>query len=386
VTAPDPGPGDAQPTRPPSWQPVALGPYLDGTIQPVRPAEWWRSDGVGLLYPGLVHSVYGESESGKSLLMQHLAAQIISDPKNPRPVLYVDFESDPASVIERLRMFGAQPDDIARWFAYVRPEVDPDHAFSNRAAEQDAYGQLLATRWALVIIDGVGEALTVYGKSDIDNGEVRQWSRQLPQPLAERTGAPVVLIDHLGKNTETRGRHAIGAQAKLATISGAAYMVEPLAPIGRGLRGILAIRLTKDRPGWVKAHGGTWRKGDRSQVVALADIDATQRDDLTMVTIGPPDDHVGDPARPFRPTQLMEKVSQHVEEAPGTSRSQITAAVQGKAQAARAAIDLLQAEGYIKAALGPRNAQQYSSVRPYRQRDDPLSDRYIPQQPLPGGQ
>src|SRR5665648_344953 len=106
----------------PSWQPVDLTSYLDGTHTPVVPTLLERTDGICLFYPGLVHSLHGESESGKSLVAQYLAAQQI---KAGNDVLFIDFESDAATVTDRLLMLGATPEAIREHFHYIHPEADP---------------------------------------------------------------------------------------------------------------------------------------------------------------------------------------------------------------------------------------------------------------------
>ena len=88
------------------------------------------------------------------------------------------------------------------------------------------------------------------------------------------------------KDKETRGRFAIGGQAKLATIDGAAYLVEPLEALAPGRIGSLTVRVTKDRPGFVRKIAGLYRKSDRTQEVAVITIDST-RDQMELI-IAPP--------------------------------------------------------------------------------------------------
>ena len=47
----------------------------------------------------------------------------------------------------------------------------------------------------------------------------------------------MLLVDHVTKSKDDRGRYAIGAQAKLAGIDGAAYSVKMVSPFGRGRTG-----------------------------------------------------------------------------------------------------------------------------------------------------
>ena len=53
---------------PESWQPVALLSHLAGEIAAERPSLLTRADGVVLLYPGRLHAISAEPESGKCWL------------------------------------------------------------------------------------------------------------------------------------------------------------------------------------------------------------------------------------------------------------------------------------------------------------------------------
>lgn len=266
----DPGDLEPMPDYPedvPSWLPVDLSTHLDGSHKPVVPTLLARTDGVCLLYPGLIHSLHGESESGKSLAAQHLAAQQIMAGND---VLFIDFESDAATVIERLLMLGATPQAIRDHFTYIRPEVDP-----RASTELPAWHAMLARSYILAVIDGVTDSLGVFGYSTKDNDEVAAWMRVLPKNIANRTGAAVAVIDHVTKDNDSRGRFAIGAQAKMSGLTGAGYTVEVAEALGRGLRGVIVLRVGKDRPGYVRGESGPMRKSDRTQEAARITVDST---------------------------------------------------------------------------------------------------------------
>jgi AAA domain len=151
-------------------------------------------------------------------------------------VLYLDFDSDDASVVTRLLDFGADPQLIDLHFDYRHPEIKPD-----AKAERQAWADMVSRPCALAVIDGVTDALGVFGYSTRDNDDVSRWIREVPKLIAARTGAAVVLIDHVTKDAGTRGRFAIGGQAKMAGLTGAAYTAEVTAPLGRGLRGEVVL-------------------------------------------------------------------------------------------------------------------------------------------------
>lgn len=360
----------------PSWAAVDLSTYLDGTHTPAVPTLLARTDGVCLLYPGLVHSLHGESESGKSLVAQYLAAQQI---KAGHAVLFIDFESDAGSVTERLLMFGATPAQILALFTYIRPEMDPRSA----GAEMPAWHAMLARSYVLAVIDGVTDSLGIFGYSTKDNDDVAAWMRVLPKNIAKRTGAAVTVIDHVVKDNDSRGRFAIGAQAKMSGLTGAGYTVEVTEPLGRGLRGVIVLRVGKDRPGYVRGRSGPMRKSDRTQEAARVVIDSTLDPDRPAVTVEPWRGSDGAPivARSFRPTGLMEKISEALEAAPEPlSARGIKERVAGKREAVNLALDLLVSEAWVDRQDGARNALLHTVVRTYRQKLDPLSDMYPPEQ------
>lgn len=319
-----------------------------------------RDDGVSLIYPGLTHSIHGESESGKSMVCQIEAARILVAGEE---VVYLDFESDPAALVERLRLFGASDAQILAGFRYVQPEV----AFNATGQDRLAWEGLLRQRPALIVIDGVTEALNMFGYSSNDNDELTKWGRMFPRRLADVTGAAVVMVDHVTKSTDGRGRFAIGGQAKLAMITGAAYSVEVEAPLGRGLRGELRLMVGKDRPGYVRGHAGPMQGSSRTQEAARVIVDSLDDERRPVVSmLGP--EHVEDEDG-FRPTGMMVKVSKYLETSDGApiSQSALVDGVGGKNRdMTRRAIDMLAVEGYIARTIGPRNVKTYTSLRPFR--------------------
>ena len=82
---------DDERQRAPSWGAVDLTDLLQGVHEPLLPTLFQRSDDHCLLYPGMVHSFHGESESGKSLIVQAECVRLLKQGHN---VLYVDFDSD----------------------------------------------------------------------------------------------------------------------------------------------------------------------------------------------------------------------------------------------------------------------------------------------------
>jgi hypothetical protein len=296
----------------PSWTPVDLAGFLDGSYKPEEATMFVRTDGVGLIYPGLVHDFHGESESGKSLVAQAICAGLIMDGQE---VVYLDFESGPGPMAQRMLSFGLTPDQVMEKFIYVRPELNP-YALT----ETEAFKALLSRRPALVILDGVTDALVQFGAGSDSNDEITKWHRYVPRTIADRTKAAIILIDHVVKSSESRGRFAIGGQAKLATIDGASYAVEITEPIGKGMRGLIVLRVGKDRPGTIRPECGAWRASDRSQEAVRVVIDSSRDPGRIRWEFLPPESSVND--APVDPAErrrrylggAMERASRVIEE------------------------------------------------------------------------
>lgn len=344
---------------PASWKPQDLDSILSGTYCAPEATLFTRADGVSLMYAGLIHSFHGESESGKSLVMQIETAKLL---RKGRDVLFMDFESDAASVVQRLIEFGAPRDAIRDHLYYVKPEVSPKAS----PAELAAWATLLQRRYALAVIDGVTDSLGIFECSTKDNDDISRWMRVLPKRIADQTGAAVALIDHVTKDSDGRGRFAIGGQAKMAGLTGAAYTVEVIEPLGRGLRGVVSLRIGKDRPGSIRPHCGTFRKGDRTQEAAHVVIDSTGSSPVVKVfaPVGRPGE--AEKVKETRLADLMEKISREIEVHAGCSQAAIYKAVSGNEADKADAVRKLVEAGSVTVTRGPRNSHLHTSARPYR--------------------
>jgi len=273
---------------------------------------------------------------------------------------------------------GATREQVAAGLLYLRPGVRP-HA---TAEDRTAFEQLLGDRLDLAVIDGVTEAASVFGVASKDNDEITAWNRLFARPLAQRTGAAVIQVDHVTKDSESRGRFAIGAQAKMSALDGAAYVVEVKEPLGRGLRGVVVLRVAKDRPGAIRPNCGAFRKSDRTQEAAQVVVDSTTDGQIVITVDGPSADAAASSGDGFRPTGLMERISRWLEGRPGPeSENQVVSHVKGKSESAtKAALAVLVDEGWVKRWAGPRRSQMHQVIAKYRQTEDPKSDKYEPRE------
>ena len=317
-----------------SWKPIALKDYYDGLFAAPVATILKRTDGNGLIYTGRVHSIYGESESGKSWVAQIASAECL---KSDKKVIYIDFESDPSDVVGRMKSLGVSRANLLQYFTYIRPDGPRD--------ADDPYWQAILELGSaeLIIIDGVTESLTMWGGETKDNDAITRWMRIFPRTVATASGAAVVLIDHITKNAETRGRFAIGGQAKLATIDGAAYLVEPLEALAPGRVGSLTMRVTKDRPGYIRKIAGMWRKSDRTQEAAVFVIDSTRPLMQYAITVPLIEDELEANKEFKKSKEIVEFVHNH----PGCTRRLIQEGVAGSKDAIGERISDLITGGWI---------------------------------------
>ena len=294
-----------------------------------------RTDGHGLIYTGRVHSIYGESESGKSWVAQIASAEML---KNDKKVIYIDFESDAIDIVNRLKALGVSRANLLQYFTYIRPDGPRD--------VDDPYWQsiLEPESATLIVIDGVTESLTMWGGETKDNDAITRWMRIFPRTVATASGAAVVLIDHITKNAETRGRFAIGGQAKLATIDGAAYLVEPLEALSPGRIGSLTMRVTKDRPGFIRKISGLWRKSDRTQEAATITIDSTKA--LMQYVIEVP--MLEDEYETNKELKKLKEIAEFIHNHPGSNRRSVQEGVSGAKEAIGERLSDLLAGGWVE--------------------------------------
>lgn len=334
-----------------SWDPVPLAPILHaiaagesaGPVPELMP----RTDGLHLLYPGELHSLAGEPESGKGLIVCAEAVRLMTTGQH---VVYLDFEDTAPSVVSRLIALGAPHDALLERLIYVQPDAAP---------ALDAIPRLLRGNTPrLAIVDGLTEAYALLGLDAHSNTDAATFFHRLPRPIAA-AGAAVVLIDHVVKDKEGRGRFALGAGHKLAGVA-VAYGIDVVDRPSRTHTGKVKITLSKDRHGHIP--------GARGSTIAIATIAPADEGQTVTVRLDPPDS--SDQAGHFRPTVLMEKVSRYVEQHPAAGRNQIREGVTGKTQAKDLALTLLVEEGWIDR---QKDGQSYrhTTLRPFRKATDP---------------
>lgn len=222
------------PPAPPShpWDLIDL--RLAAGPQPT-PTLLRRTDGAGLFYPGTRNMLIAPYESAKTWVALLTCLQVMQDGGT---ALYVDFESSPRAVGNRLRVIGGMP--FADQFGYIRPTLPVDNDRLDAVLER--------LNPTVCIIDACAEAMVTHQLDEGNNAEFMRFSRLMLEPLEER-GIGVVLLDHLGH----QGEKPRGASAKLATVSGSALRIEVETPFRRGHSdGMARVFVAKDREGAVR--------------------------------------------------------------------------------------------------------------------------------------
>ena len=365
-----------------TWRFEDLTQLAQGVDLPPTPTVFEREDGQGLFYRGAVNDVHGEPGCGKSLAMQAATAQQL---KQGNHVLYVDYEDTARNVVKRLLLMGVDAGAIVERLHYVRPSGKNTGPTSVEGWRETIR---LASECSLTVIDGVTSCLAYQGLDSNNGDDIAAWYNTYPRLLSQE-GTAVVLIDHVVKSKDNRGRYAGGSMQKLALIDGISYSVSMSRPVGKGLRGTITLKSGKDRIGEIEEHcAATWSgNGSHLREAARIDVDSTDpqhmRVQVCRPNMMPVSDGESDGGNVDRPTGLMEKISRLVEASGDElSQSDIIGLLKDDGSSARKttvlkAISRLVEDEHLSSRGGRYNQRLYSSVRPYRQIDDPKSDAYV---------
>jgi hypothetical protein len=323
-----------------TWEPLDLDAVLSGRIEAEKPTRLRREDGAALIYPGRLHTLVGEPSNGKTWVAVAAVAEALND---ERVAVVVDLEDSPRIWVERLRRVGVDDKALALGLRYIRP--------SERLRQEQAADlvPVLDESPALIVVDAFSGLLALEGADPNAAADVERTYARVLRPMRE-CGAAVLLLDHVVKSREGRGRWATGSERKLSALDGAGYVLESVRPFGRGRTGHGRLRLAKDRLGEVGAAGDV-----------VAEVLLTDHDGGVRLRITPPEDNgTGDS---WRPTALMARVSRVLAESgvPMTS-NQVVSAVSGKADYVRKALAALVDEGYATATDGPRGSRLHHYV------------------------
>jgi hypothetical protein len=320
-----------------SWESLNLA-HL-GDRPPVKPTL-----GGGILYPGKRHVFSGPQESAKTLAAHAISLDVI---RAGGTVLLIDFEMGQWDARDRLRELGATANDFER-IHYVEPDTP---------ATEGIIGQLLDLTPTLVVIDAAAGAYDLQGLDDNKRQDVERFAGVYVRSFW-LAGIATVLIDHVVKNADARGKYAIGSERKVGGADVHLGFEVASSPLTRGGHGVYRIVTHKDRGGWLP-------RPRAAELELRSDSDThaitwTFREPLTESDDG------------WQPTVLMEKVSRWLEQQDEPkSRNEVESANLGKSRDyVRKAMDKLLAGEYVVETAGPRKARMLTSIKPFRTSPD----------------
>jgi len=329
-----------QPEERTSWTPQDLEEALAGDDLP-PPEVFARTDGRALLYRGRTHAFIGETESCKTWAALLAVAERL---QAGEMVLWIDYEDDARGAVTRLRNLGVSADLIRAGLHYLHPE-EPLLTRDGRATAGNAdLGRLLETYpYTLAIIDGVTEGMTTEGLDPLGTEDAARFARRLAKRVASSSSSPaVVSIDHVPKSSEQRGRYALGSQHKIAGLTGAAYIFEVRRRLSRAtlepITATVAVRVSKDRPGHVRALGT--ETGEALRTIATLELTAYPDGGITGRLLPPAEDTT------TPPPALLGRIAAHLELYPGVSKTALKTDVRGKAEDIGVAVDYMVQEGF----------------------------------------
>lgn len=314
-----------------------------GGLQLEQPTLGTRTDGGCLLYPGKTHTFQAEPSAGKSWIALAIVCEVLAVGGS---AAYIDCEDSPPGITGRLVTLGASPAAVIDRFFYV--EIPGRFGPAERL---HLTREVERMNFDLVVIDGVAKALQREGLSEDKAEDVIKWFELLPHPLA-KTGAAVLMLDHVAKNKEEQGRWARGTGAKLAEITGATYQVKVRQSWSKTRSGRVDLVCAKDRP-------GNYAVGEIAATVKFEPYGAGER---LILKIEPPAEVA--PTDSWKPTVLMGKVWNVINDSTGnlTATAARTLVHSAKPALVKEAIARLLAEGYIAEGGKPKTLRV---VKPY---------------------
>lgn len=232
--------------------PLTVADAAEGAVRPFRSADLAAllRDGVpppellcgDLLYRGGLHSISGPPDSGKTTValwwLLHVTRQGL-------PVMFLDEEGGAELVAEKLAALGATEGDAAMISYYPFP------ARTWTSADVRELRRLVdEVKPAVVLWDSAAAFLSRAGFDENAAADVTKFWAQVLTPIAREHDAAVVVIDHDTKDTTVASRYARGSGAKLAACD-VAFKVEIVQPFTRTQNGVMRMKVTKDRRGWL---------------------------------------------------------------------------------------------------------------------------------------
>jgi AAA domain len=226
-----------------SWTFVDLEPAKRVDRPKLEPVYLRRTDGAALIYPGRAHAFVGESETLKSWAALATCKSVF---ELGGRALYIDFEDEEDTFVDRARVARIPDDALGGSIRYMRP----DETLLTSNATTDLQLAMADFHPSLVVLDGVTECYALHGWDINSATDAARW-QHLVRDAVRAEGAASVEIDHTGKDLS---RGAVGSQHKRAGINGAQFEFRAGKAPDVDHPGWAYVHITKDRHGQVRRH------------------------------------------------------------------------------------------------------------------------------------
>ena len=267
-------------------------------------------------------AISGPPESIKTVVAWILAREHV---RAGNTIAVVDFEMGPYATRRLLLDLGFTLEEIRDQVLYYDSPGEPSPPTSPRSSRRTS---------RFVVIDAAAGAYDASGLDDNKRQDVERFARAWVRPLFE-VGITTVLIDHVTKNSETRGKYMIGSERKLGGVD---------VHLGLELVGQAAHAWRLGHRQGARPQGPR-RIPDRPVATELHLQSDPETHRLTWEWKAPASAVAagGD----WRPTIYMERVSRHLEEHGPMSRTAIYKAGLGKRELLVQAVECLLEAGNL---------------------------------------
>jgi archaellum biogenesis ATPase FlaH len=314
------------------------GQPMDPAAAPVEPLPTLA--GFPFVPEGNGVMIVGPTGGGRSALVQaalydaglagldcaYLGSEITPGEFNARAAVLADRRGDTIN------------DEIRGRLSLVR-YLDLASVIASAWARTDEWANAIVGRYTVVVIDPIS---AVASALDLDfdkaNADYIKFYDRLVAPLTSR-GVAVILVDNVGHAEEAKAR-AKGASAKSDRADLTFSCSQSTNPPGLIIK---AGKVRSVRAGFQRGDEWLFLK-DPQRIVARGHSEETH------------------PA--FRPTTIMQRVSEAVERDPGLSANAIRTTIGGRSEYVTLALQLLVSEGYIDAERDGQ-AHRHRSLKPY---------------------
>jgi 5S rRNA maturation endonuclease (ribonuclease M5) len=335
---------------PDTWEPLA-DVYAAAERTP-EPPEILRGSSGALIYRGARHLLSGEPETLKSWIAAAACAELLA---SGQTVLWWDADGmGVATLIERLEALGAPREAVSTRLLYLAPDRPFDEE-AGRVMERVCDER----RPAMAVVDALNPALELCGLDPNKTADVQTFLRRVVG-IFHGAGVATVIVDHVSKDRDSRGRWAYGSERKVGGVDvhlSVELVGEP--PTRARPQGRAIVRAGKDRPGWHE-------RGEGRRVGEFA---------LDLRAEVPWRLELGRTTDRWRPTALMERVSVFLEEQDEpVSQRVIEAGVRGKTGYKREALVELVRSGHVErieaTGMHGGGGLTYRSLHPFRESED----------------